>query len=200
MATQDSADRDTAEDTRGVGVTALPVVQTISVGKTLQHQGIEAYRQANHALLEAFEAGDGPAKETVTDRHAYVDRQGRALHEAVDEGWARFGRVMADAVAATGDVRTLPGRTGDESLALLRVLTGGWDSDRASGQGAGAATEDLQAVAGIGSSYASRLREAGIDSLEDLAAADPSIADEIDAIGVDVQDWIDQAAAHTAER
>ncbi|WP_160135048.1 class III poly(R)-hydroxyalkanoic acid synthase subunit PhaC [Halococcus salsus] len=55
--------------------------------------------------------------------------------------------------------------------------------------------DDLVGVDGIGGTYADRLREAGIDSRADLAAADPeTVAEATGAAEATVEDWIDQAA------
>ncbi|RJT04379.1 class III poly(R)-hydroxyalkanoic acid synthase subunit PhaC [Halococcus sp. IIIV-5B] len=54
--------------------------------------------------------------------------------------------------------------------------------------------DDLVSVDGIGGTYADRLREAGIDSRADLAAADPeTVAEATGAAEATVEDWIDQA-------
>lgn len=193
MARQDTADRDgrrrSSGDSGELGIVVAPVIEGLSVGKTLQHQGIEAYRQAQHTLLDTFGEGESVPEAALADHHAFVDRQGQALHDAVDEGWAQYGRLLADTATVAGAGIQLSGWT-DEASAPFRV----------SGDDAGTDTDELQAVEGIGSTYASRLREAGIGSLEALAQAEPHIADDIDAIGVDVEEWIDEAAALTETR
>jgi polyhydroxyalkanoate synthase len=55
---------------------------------------------------------------------------------------------------------------------------------------------DLESVNGIGPAYAGRLREAGIDGLAALAAADPEAVAEAAEVPVSrAEDWIDQAGA-----
>jgi len=55
---------------------------------------------------------------------------------------------------------------------------------------------DLESVNGIGPTYAERLREAGIDGLAALAAADPEAVAEAAEVPVSrAEDWIDQAGA-----
>jgi polyhydroxyalkanoate synthase len=55
---------------------------------------------------------------------------------------------------------------------------------------------DLESVNGIGPTYAERLREAGIDGLAALAAADPeSVAEAAEVPVSRAEDWIGQAAA-----
>jgi polyhydroxyalkanoate synthase len=55
-------------------------------------------------------------------------------------------------------------------------------------------------INGIGPTYASRLMEAGINTLDDLAKADPDeLAERLDVIGgrATVQNWIMQAQGLT---
>ncbi len=53
----------------------------------------------------------------------------------------------------------------------------------------------LEAVSGVGTAYAERLREAGVEDLAALSAADAeALADEIDVPESRIADWIDQAA------
>jgi polyhydroxyalkanoate synthase len=55
---------------------------------------------------------------------------------------------------------------------------------------------DLESVNGIGPTYAERLREAGIDGLAALAAADPETVAEAAEVPVSrAEDWIGQVAA-----
>ncbi|MCH7662048.1 MAG: class III poly(R)-hydroxyalkanoic acid synthase subunit PhaC [Euryarchaeota archaeon] len=56
------------------------------------------------------------------------------------------------------------------------------------------ANADLESISGIGPSYAERLHEAGIETIEELAEADADeLAETIDATGANVRDWIDAA-------
>ena len=55
---------------------------------------------------------------------------------------------------------------------------------------------DLDDIKGIGPAYAQRLRDAGIDSVDDLANADAAdLADEIEVSEKRVSAWIDRAKA-----
>ena len=58
---------------------------------------------------------------------------------------------------------------------------------------------DLDQVRGVGPAYAERLREAGVETVSDLAAADPEdLAERID-VGVSrVADWVDHAGELTS--
>jgi polyhydroxyalkanoate synthase len=58
---------------------------------------------------------------------------------------------------------------------------------------------DLQEITGIGPAYAERLEEAGIETAEELAAADSGpLAEEIDVSADRVAEWIARAADLTA--
>jgi polyhydroxyalkanoate synthase len=68
------------------------------------------------------------------------------------------------------------------------------DADGSAGSADDAGDEtDIEAVDGIGPTYAERLRAAGIETTADLAAADAStIADAAETTGARAQDWLDQ--------
>lgn len=133
--------------------------------QTMQHQGIEAYRQTAHAFFELVpREGDRPAPDGVD---AHCD----GLHDLVDESWTLYDTFVREGMTMAGPF-----------VGTQRPVTVTQASE-----------PDLEEIEGIGASYAARLRELGIESVTDLAHADPSIETEIDAIGVDVTDWIDQA-------
>ena len=59
---------------------------------------------------------------------------------------------------------------------------------------AGQAADELTFLSGIGSAYAERLRTAGVESIADLAAADPAHLAGVVDVGVErVRGWIEQA-------
>lgn len=60
-----------------------------------------------------------------------------------------------------------------------------------------AATADLKDIKGIGPTYATRLRDAGIDDVADLAEADPAaLAERTDISETRLATWIERARAH----
>ncbi|MFD1645316.1 class III poly(R)-hydroxyalkanoic acid synthase subunit PhaC [Haloarchaeobius litoreus] len=62
----------------------------------------------------------------------------------------------------------------------------------------GTEASDLEDVDGIGPAYAERLRDAGVDSIAALAAADAvELAETADLPVSRVEDWVDAATAHT---
>ena len=57
-----------------------------------------------------------------------------------------------------------------------------------------ASDADLEEIKGIGSTYAERLREAGVADVGELAAADPAdLAERADVPAGRLEDWIEQA-------
>lgn len=169
-----------------------------SVQRTVHHRGIEAYRELRHGLVDSSRRRPG-SDASAADRHADIDAQCDAFHDAVSEWWAVYEDGLAGALSTVRETTELNRRLLAGSVGLARPPA---DADAPSTRAPGGsapteATDELQTIEGIGPAYAERLREAGIDTVDALAAADPSIADEIDARGVDVGNWIDEAAART---
>lgn len=100
------------------------------------------------------------------------------------------GWFLGSNTLKTGTRPALEGEVADEAdLSDLTGTRAGASSDEGGRVGA-----DLRSIDGIGSSYADRLREAGIRSVPDLATADPDeLADEIDVSTKLTADWVDQA-------
>lgn len=116
------------------------------------------------------------------------------------------GENLAD-LAATGDAGDRgdgdPPRNGDTGD---RWETGGAEDDSAPRDAGGAEGEDgavaaersVDAVPGIGSAYAERLRAAGVDTVGALADADPArIADRTDVAPGRVDTWVGRAREMT---
>ncbi len=104
-------------------------------------------------------------------------------------------------VIPSEDTTIIEGQTGHIGLSVssrshdeLWPEVCAWFADRsASGPG-------LEDITGIGPAYADRLRDAGVESVEELAAADPAaLGDTIDVSTNRVADWINQAEARLAE-
>jgi polyhydroxyalkanoate synthase len=77
------------------------------------------------------------------------------------------------------------------------------DTDAGNGAGEGDADAfddtDLDQVRGVGPAYAERLREAGVGTVSELAAADPeTLADRVDVAPSRTADWIDHAGELTS--
>ncbi|GAA0674606.1 class III poly(R)-hydroxyalkanoic acid synthase subunit PhaC [Natronoarchaeum mannanilyticum] len=74
------------------------------------------------------------------------------------------------------------------------------DAENGETDGGELAGTDLQELDGIGPTYADELREAGIDSVEELADADVvAIAESTDVPVGRLEDWVDQAQAYRDE-
>ncbi|WP_257300012.1 class III poly(R)-hydroxyalkanoic acid synthase subunit PhaC [Haloarchaeobius sp. FL176] len=102
-----------------------------------------------------------------------------------------FGERM---VEDTGDVST----TAVESEADAAATEESEDSS-VEIEVEGTEKPDLEDIDGIGPAYAERLRDAGVDSVDALAAADAVELAESSELPVSrVEDWIDAAADHTA--
>jgi predicted flap endonuclease-1-like 5' DNA nuclease len=90
------------------------------------------------------------------------------------------------------------------SVASTPVATTSTPARPAATASTGSASKHRQAlidINGIGPTYASRLKEAGINTLDDLAKADPgSLAEKLDVIGgrATVENWIAQAQEMTS--
>ena len=103
-------------------------------------------------------------------------------------------RPFNDAIAST-DTDTVEIATGHIGLSVSRVAHDElwpqvceWFAERSEN------TEDVERVEGIGQVYAGRLREAGIETLGELAEADPeALADRIDVSRKRTADWVEQA-------
>lgn len=63
-----------------------------------------------------------------------------------------------------------------------------------------AESETVEHVRGIGPAYASRLSDTGVETVADLAAADPAVlADSVAVAESRVERWVDRAADHESE-
>ena len=106
----------------------------------------------------------------------YHERNERIVEDDESEAEVETG-AESDAV----DIEIEPGE-GDESVA---------DEDAGP---AGAEGEGLEELDGIGPTYAERLRDAGYETVADLADADAEAVAEAAGVGVSrAQDWLDQA-------
>lgn len=138
--------------------------------RTIHHHGIETYRRTAHTLLAMSPQGG------TTPATGGVDAHCDAMHDLVAGGWSLYTTLLADGVELTGTLIETGRRVGGDTRSAA----------------------DLETIAGIGPAYADQLRALGIESVADLARADPAIGAEIDGIGVDVADWIERAATRTA--
>ncbi|MFB6108803.1 MAG: class III poly(R)-hydroxyalkanoic acid synthase subunit PhaC [Haloplanus sp.] len=100
---------------------------------------------------------------------------------------ANLWPAVADWLAERSEIDAESDETSDDEAA------GG---DEASDEPAGT---DLQTLDGIGPAYAERLHAAGVDSVEELAEADPVVvAADADVDEGRVRRWVDEAAAYLA--
>jgi polyhydroxyalkanoate synthase len=134
-----------------------------------------------------FEASTGHIGLSVS-RSSHTD-----LWPAVADWYAERSRVEAtgDESLTEDDDESLT-EDADESLTedADESLTEGDDESLTEGDD----DAGLETIRGVGPSYADRLREAGVESIADLAAADPpSLAATLDLGEARVADWVSQA-------
>ncbi len=87
-----------------------------------------------------------------------------------------------------GESDEITAEENDEHVVVRSDESTDEESDESDGTG-------LEVVSGIGGTYADRLREAGIETMTDLAAADVStVADAADVSESRAEDWVEQAS------
>ncbi|MBB6646328.1 helix-hairpin-helix domain-containing protein [Halobellus ruber] len=133
-----------------------------------------------------------------------------ASTEAAVKGGDADAGVADDAAAAGTDATASTGTLVDEDAgkepaeAVAEAGSGDGDADEgdAAAEGddgteaddAGAATESVETITGIGPAYAGRLEGIGIETVGELAAADAAeVAEGIDVSETRVSDWIERA-------
>ncbi|MFB6165228.1 MAG: helix-hairpin-helix domain-containing protein, partial [Haloarculaceae archaeon] len=95
-----------------------------------------------------------------------------------------------DADESAGEGTESGGASADEIVEEIEEAAADAAADERATQG-----DDVEAVDGIGPTYADRLRAAGIETIADLADADPeAVAEAADVSASRARDWIDQAA------
>jgi polyhydroxyalkanoate synthase len=96
---------------------------------------------------------------------------------------------------AVGDDEAVDAENGTEHVADANAESDEDDEDEADGFD----DTDLDQVRGVGPAYAERLREAGIGTVSELAAADPeALAERIDVSTSRVTEWVDHATELTS--
>jgi polyhydroxyalkanoate synthase len=118
-----------------------------------------------------------------------------AVAAAVEEASSEVDLELdVDPEAATEE-----GVTPDETVASdaetgEEAVEAGVDTGAETAGPSDAAGSDLEEVGGIGPTYAERLREGGITTIAELAAADPERVADLAGVGASrAEDWLDQA-------
>lgn len=143
-------------------------------------------------------AGDGRERPRDRGRTAGVDDEPETSSEravkGVDRGADR-GATVAGAETSTGERETSAG----EPDTTTNGPAGSTDEQGvAASEPSGAAAEPVDSIKGIGAAYAQRLADAGIDSVAELARADPGEIAEATDLGTGrVGKWIERARART---
>ncbi|MFC4541624.1 class III poly(R)-hydroxyalkanoic acid synthase subunit PhaC [Halosolutus amylolyticus] len=134
------------------------------------------------AALAEDVAGDESGAEDLTDGGATVDRRSDDL-----PGETRSDEEIAE--RAEDDVQEAPAEPGE--MTVDEDIAEGVTDDEVVEESA----DDLTDLTGVGEAYAADLSEAGIETFDDLAAAD--VADLATETGISpsrLEDWIEQAA------
>lgn len=186
------------DDTMSSDPITRSTLQTLTLPRTLQHQSVEAYRQAGHATVSALR--DLQPDQTDSTLHGGIDDHCDEIHDVIADGWAVYDHVLQDTADATSDLVADYQQLVEDTMSLATWQPQSEPSSSASGSRADEPTDVLQSITGVGPTYAARLREEGIETLEDLAAAETDIAGAIDARVDQLEDWRDQAAARVNDR
>ncbi|MEF8887912.1 MAG: helix-hairpin-helix domain-containing protein [Haloarculaceae archaeon] len=144
-----------------------------SANVTVEHEPDTASEAAVKGTGEADDnAADGADAAAAAEASSTVGSQGDA---AEPEGAAEDGDGSAEPEGPTDD--------GDGSAEPEEGEPGESDSD-----------EPVDSINGIGPTYAERLEAAGIETVGDLAAADPgTVAEAAEAAESRATDWVEQA-------
>lgn len=146
--------------------------------------------------------GDGQERSRDRNTAATVDAEPETTTERAvkggDQGPASTAERQSD--AAAGPVTDDPSRdeSGSDDRGDTPDETRTGDPDDGAGEATGASDEPVDTIKGIGSAYAERLADAGVDSVSELARADPEeLASATDLGTGRVGKWIERARART---
>jgi len=147
---------------------------------------------------DAGTSADGDTGETEPDERERMEAFRRALVEVDPEN----GSAVADRLSRAGvtDLESLVRLDPEElaerlSIPVERIVA---LQERLGGHGE---SKELESVSGIGPTYASRLREKGIETVAHLSTLDPETVAEITWASTSrAADWIEQAAKMTEGR
>jgi len=179
----------------GLGGSDRDPNQRRDVGVTVEREAGEPDR-ADESAGAGAEAGtehDAGAEAEETTPPTGTDRQASETETATGAGSAATEGSVEEAAASepTGDAasETAASEAGESTDETTASETAD-DTDEAEP----ADDDDLEAITGVGPAYAQRLRDAGVGSVADLAAADPEeLAEATDLSANRIGNWIDQA-------
>jgi predicted flap endonuclease-1-like 5' DNA nuclease len=143
----------------------------------------EASTDSEAAVKEPTDESGGDSAEESGDES--TDERGE---EGVDEPVATESDASASTESLVDEEHTEdPTRAAEPAEAAESGDEAASEPDTESG-------EDVSTVKGIGPAYAERLHEAGVETVADLAAADPeTLAEETDLSAKRVGRWVDHA-------
>ena len=177
-------------------------------GREMGEMTLEASRQSLHRTLDAVESmpGETPGLADVRDSVDETFEAADAEYEHVADGVVENVEQQVELLLAFNE------QLETQFLDLLEELEAGTEAvaqeanrsidepveidipdDSTTDAGAGDSINDVETVEGIGPTYAERLRDAGIETVSDLAASDAAeLADVADTSESRAQDWLDQ--------
>jgi len=121
--------------------------------------------------------------------------QGRST-EATDGGVASSGSAAAGGPSAS-DATATTGSESDTATAAGAAPTPDSESDDEPEEPR-VPSEAVDVIKGIGPTYAGRLSDAGIETVDDLAAADAAdVAERVDVPEGRLEEWIERASARS---
>jgi predicted flap endonuclease-1-like 5' DNA nuclease len=150
--------------------------------------------------VEGDDGGDTPASatdDTAAEGVAAETEAAASTGSLLDEGAADDpGRAAEQAEAAGPETRTVEVESTDaDSESEDHVDADSESEDHVDADSESEdASEDVRTIKGVGPAYGERLAEVGIETVADLAAADPeSLAREADLPESRVEDWVGRA-------
>lgn len=151
---------------------------------------------------EAPEDGEGGDDESESRTEADEEARMEAFRRAVVEVDPENGAAVADRLRRAGvsDLESLVKRDPEEFAELLSIPV---ERVRALQDELAGREEplELESISGIGPTYASRLREEGVETVARLSTLDPETVAEITRASTSrAADWIEQATRLTGER
>ncbi|WP_336034652.1 helix-hairpin-helix domain-containing protein [Halobacterium yunchengense] len=166
--------------------------------------GTEATDEADSGAAEADAAAaeaDAPADEDAGEEDPVAAETDAAAstESLVDEDHAEDPTRAAEPAeaAVTGgedDETAAEPSGGEDGEADAEAEPSGGEDDEADAEPSGGEAEPVSSVKGIGPAYAERLADAGVETVADLAAADPEeVAEATDLSAKRVGRWVESA-------
>lgn len=177
--------------TSGPAGGADPSSRTDEVDVTVEHEPATASEDAVKGT-DTASSGAATSVESEPTESGTVEASSASGGAAETPSTTGTGSESAAADAGDESEATDAGTPEDDSAGADAAESGG-ESEPTDEMPAA----DLEDIKGIGPAYAGRLREAGVESVADLAGADIEVlADETDIAASRIENWIERADAY----